>query len=102
MRGRRPVLALDTKFKTFKGRPDRADLNQMFSYCHALRVERGVLLYPHAQGIQQLRRLPAAAVEMRGVWLGGSVEQLQTHLQVVVTELVSMAERGVNPWGLTD
>lgn len=90
-RGGRPILALDTKFKTYKGRPARADLYQMFAYCHALDVPCGVLLYPRTGELRERRLLRGATVEMRGVWLGGPTENLRRHLNRVADDVAALA-----------
>lgn len=44
-RNGRPYLVLDTKYKRFNGKPEEVDRNQMVTYCHALGLPRGILIY---------------------------------------------------------
>ncbi|MBN1580241.1 MAG: hypothetical protein JXA89_06030 [Anaerolineae bacterium] len=87
----RPVLVLDTKYKTYKGKPARDDLTQVFAYCHTLHVEQGVLLYPDTDRISDRRSMTGVRIDMRGVSLKGSPAQVEKELCRLIDELVAMA-----------
>ena len=51
LRGRRPVLVADTKYKlSTDSKPSRGDVYQILAYCRALGVHDGVLLFPDWRG----------------------------------------------------
>lgn len=92
MRDRRPVLALDTKYKTYQDGPARHDLNQMFVYCHTLGLNRGILLYPSHDKILKDRRVMAkATLDILSIPLGGDLTQFRTNLQSLADELQAIA-----------
>ncbi len=92
--GRRPALVVDTKYKHYKGSPARDDLNQVFAYCHALGVPRGILLYPHARPLRDARHMPGATVEAWGIDLGGTVDTLRERMGLLAEELVNAGKHG--------
>lgn len=91
LRDGQPVLVMDTKYKTYDGKPARHDLNQIFTYCHTLQVKRGVLLYPGAAFINDSRLMTGVRVDMRNVSLGGDLAQVKANLSRLVDDLVQMS-----------
>ncbi len=90
--GEHDVLAVDTKFKKYKDGPARADLYQMYTYCRALGIQSGILLYPAASSIRDARHIRGVAVRARSVWLGGTTDDLERNMKEMARELCEEAE----------
>jgi 5-methylcytosine-specific restriction enzyme subunit McrC len=88
-----PVLVLDTKYKSYEGKPTRTDLTQIYTYCQTLQVRRGVILYPSAAHLDDQRRMIGVDVAVLGIGLGGSLERIQARLRGLTAHLLKMAER---------
>jgi 5-methylcytosine-specific restriction enzyme subunit McrC len=66
-----PVMILDTKYKTFDGAPSENDRNQVFMYCHALRVARAMLIYADARPVDYEAKFPGVWLAARSLALDG-------------------------------
>jgi 5-methylcytosine-specific restriction enzyme subunit McrC len=76
-----PILAMDTKYKRLEqGEFKNHDLYQMLSYCTALQLDKGVLVYPrHLMDIEQdvLVRNSSMVIREMTLDLSGGVTDLQ-------------------------
>jgi 5-methylcytosine-specific restriction enzyme subunit McrC len=93
-----PVLVLDTKYKTYAERPAREDQNQVFTYCHTLRVKRGVLLYPSKAHLRDKRLMAGVTLEILGISLGGTLDQFQRNLENLKKELIEITSDTEPTW----
>ena len=83
----RPALILDTKYKTFDGAPSEADRNQMFMYCHALRVSRAMLVYADNRPIAYEARFPGMWLAARPLALDGSLADFRQRCRALAQAL---------------
>ncbi|HSH03756.1 MAG TPA: hypothetical protein VLL52_14670 [Anaerolineae bacterium] len=72
-----PHIILDVKYKKFKKRPERNDLNQMFVYCHTLNVHHGIFVYANSSVEVYQSRLHKAYIQALFLPLEGRLEQFQ-------------------------
>jgi len=69
--GERRCLAIDAKYKLD---PSQADLYQMVAYCHALGIQRAVLVYPASEQPPKGRVLVRGPGDLEVIYLGLSLE----------------------------
>lgn len=83
-----PALVIDTKYKVYGDKPSEADLYQMATYCHTLRIDRAVLLYPADMAIYDRYRFTSGVtVEAQALPLGGSLAEFQARCAAWVADL---------------
>lgn len=73
----RDWLVLDTKYKVYGDKPTNDDINQMVTYCHTLRVGRGVLIYPGDRVADQFMMHAGVRLETQSLSLTGSLKAFQ-------------------------
>jgi 5-methylcytosine-specific restriction enzyme subunit McrC len=88
-RAGQPVMILDTKYKTFDGAPSEADRDQMFIYCHALRVSRAMLIYADARPVAYEAKFPGMALAARSLALDGPLAEFRERCRVLAEELTT-------------
>ena len=77
-RDHRPALVLDTKYKQFKKQPSPADRNQMLVYCHALDLNRGLLIFADENKVDFLRTFhPQTILQASNLPLHGSLNEFR-------------------------
>lgn len=86
-----PRLIVDTKYKLFDGAPTAADRNQLFMYCHALRVSRAMLVYADARPVDYEAKFPGVWLSARSLALDGSLAGFRERCQALAGELASDA-----------
>ncbi len=89
----RAALVLDTKYKVYNEKPTNADINQMFTYCHTLGIDRGVLLYPgdtasDAAG-EEYNMTAGVKLLVRGLSLTGPLAAFRTRAHTFAHHLVA-------------
>lgn len=78
----RPYLVLDTKYKVYGDRPTTSDYNQMHVYCHTLKVDRGVLIYPSdTTPRESLKMMSGVRLDIRSLSLTGPLEEFKARCQ---------------------
>ncbi len=87
-RAGRPVLIVDTKYKTFDGAPAEDDRNQMFMYGHALRVGRALLVYADAREVDYEAKFPGMTLAARSLALNGSLADFRQRCRAFARGLV--------------
>lgn len=95
--GDRPVLVIDTKWKSLRGGlPRTDDLHQMLAYAAGLGATRLVLVHPGARNRVWSWRLPASAVEVQTRTLGvtGSARDCQRFLRRLGRQLRDAIDAG--------
>jgi 5-methylcytosine-specific restriction enzyme subunit McrC len=83
----RPVLILDTKYKTFDSAPSEADRNQMFMYGHALGVSRALLVYADDRDVAYEAQFPGMALAARSLALNGSLADFRRRCRALALEV---------------
>jgi 5-methylcytosine-specific restriction enzyme subunit McrC len=83
-----PVMILDTKYKTFDGAPSESDRNQIFMYCHALRVSRAMLVYADARPVDYEARFPGVWLAARSLALDGTLAEFRQRCWGLATGLM--------------
>lgn len=83
-----PVMILDTKYKTFDGAPSEIDRNQMFMYCHALRVSRAMLVYADARPVDYEARFPGMWLAARSLALDGALADFRQRCRALAAGLL--------------
>jgi len=91
----RPVLILDTKYKTFAGAPDEADRNQMFMYGHALGVGRAMLVYADDREVDYEAKFPGMALAARSLALNGSLADFRQRCRALARALAEVSRRAL-------
>jgi len=91
-RNGKPLLVIDTKYKRFQKAPSKADRNQMFMYCHALDVAKGLLLYAGETEDEYTAVYPPKVLTAKTLPLSGSPNQLAT----VTKQLIAHLEKATN------
>lgn len=89
-RAGRPFLILDTKYKTFDGAPNESDRNQMFLYCHAQSVPRGMLIYADARPVHYERQFKGVALAARSLALDGPLDDFRARMRTFAAELAGI------------
>ena len=84
----RPVLIVDTKYKTFDGAPAETDRNQMFMYGHALRVGRALLAYADERPVAYEAKFPGMTLAARSLALNGSLDDFRQRCRAFALGLV--------------
>ena len=84
----RPVLIVDTKYKTFDGAPAEDDRNQMFMYGHALRVGRALLVYADDREGEYEAQFPGMTLAARSLALNGSLAEFRRRCRAFAQGLV--------------
>jgi hypothetical protein len=84
-----PRLILDTKYKTFDGAPTKADRNQVFMYCHALRVSRALLIYADARPVNYEAKFPGVWLAARSLALDGPLADFHRRCRALAEELIA-------------
>jgi 5-methylcytosine-specific restriction enzyme subunit McrC len=79
----RPVLIVDTKYKTFDGAPAAADRNQMFMYGHALGVGQALLVYADERAVAYEARFPGMTLAARSLALNGPLADFRQRCQAL-------------------
>lgn len=78
----RPQLVVDAKYKLDEA---RGDLYQMLAYCHAVGLNKGILVYPAGEtapaGALAIRGPGDALIGYLGLDLSGGIERLEVHAQ---------------------
>lgn len=77
----RPHLVLDTKYKTFRDKPEEADRNQMVIYCHTLGLPRGVLIYADDHTINHRADFKGIVLRAQSLALHGSLDTFKERCQ---------------------
>lgn len=90
----RPVMILDTKYKTFEGAPSEADRNQMFMYCHALGVSRALLVYADSRAVAYDNKYPGMWLAARSLALDGSLADFRRRCQDFARDVMAGVEAG--------
>ena len=85
----RPVLIVDTKYKTFDGAPAEADRNQMFMYGHALGVSRALLVYADERDVAYEAQFPGMALAARSLALNGSLSDFRQRCRALALGLAA-------------
>lgn len=70
-----PCLILDTKYKLFSGKPNEADRNQMFIYCHTMKLQHAWLIYPGELLAAYQNSFPGMQLTSRGFALDGRLDE---------------------------
>jgi len=76
-----PYLVLDTKYKTFRGKPEDADRNQMVTYCFTLGLPRGVLIYADDHAIDYRADFKGIILNAQALALHGSLDAFRERCQ---------------------
>ncbi len=78
LRGRKPVFALDAKYKLD---PNRADIYQILAYCHALGIQEAALAYPYTEkvpvGRLSIREPGNVGIHYVPIDLSGTPEEIE-------------------------
>ena len=92
-----PAIVLDTKYKKLdQGEFNNHDLYQVLSYCTALQLNRGALVYPrHLVDLQHtvLVRNSSVAIRQMTLDLSGDVDALQIATKKFVEDVASWSSR---------
>jgi 5-methylcytosine-specific restriction enzyme subunit McrC len=76
----KPLLVIDAKYKL---EADQGDIYQMLAYCHAVGIDRAVLVHPASedspQGSVSIRRPGEIRVDYLTLDLSGAIDQIKTH-----------------------
>lgn len=90
-----PYLVLDTKYKVFKGKPEEADRNQMFMYCHALGLAQGILIYANDRPISYQGHFPQVTIRALALSLSGSLAEFRERCRKFADDLKALAQEPV-------
>ena len=77
----RPYLVLDTKYKTFRGRPENADRDQMVMYCLSLGLPRGILIYADDHAVDHRADFKGIVLSAQSLALHGSLDIFKKRCQ---------------------
>lgn len=87
----RDRLVLDTKYKVYGDKPTNADINQMVTYCHTLGVDRGVLIYPGDNPLDDGYKMRAGVQLMiRSLSLVGSLTAFRARCAEFAEEIIRL------------
>lgn len=84
----KPYQVLDTKYKVFKDRPAKGDLYQMVTYCHALGVPRGTLIYANDESIEYDARIRGITLGALALPLHGSLTAFETRCRQFADDFI--------------
>ncbi len=85
----RPYLVLDTKYKTFRGKPEETDRNQMVTYCHTLSLPRGILIYADDHTIDYRADFKGIVLRAQSLALHGSLGTFKERCEQFVVQFAA-------------
>ena len=89
-----PYLILDTKYKLFKDKPSNEDRNQMFMYCHTMKVRRAILIYSDPNLDYFSRDYEGMSLAARSLRLDGDLETFRERCRVFAEGFAKEIEIG--------
>lgn len=89
----RPLLILDTKYKTFDGSPSESDRNQMIVYCHTQRMTHSLLIYADPAPVHYRASFHGIWLEATTLSLSGDLAQLRHRCSQFLQTITDRCDR---------
>ena len=80
-RNGRPYLVLDTKYKTFRDKPENTDRDRMVMYCLSLGLPRGILIYADDHAVDHRADFKGIVLSAQSLALHSSLDIFKKRCQ---------------------